>query len=102
MTAEETEKLLLGLLKGEHSSLTIGFNDDHACNYATAQMWRDEWGFYGGRFDDRIDWVSDEERERAIAQNSVWTLQWYPNTPIGFNCIGASSLSALLTTIQKE
>lgn len=83
---------LLILLKGEFSSLTIGFNEDHACNYATAQRYHDEWGQYGaGNNDARIKWVSEEERQKAIRENSVWTIQWYPNTPIGFNCVGAST-----------
>lgn len=93
METRETEKLLT-LLSGPHSSLHIGFNDDHACNYATAQEWHDEWGFYRGDENDRIDWASEGERLRAIQTNSVWTIQWYPNTPVGFNCVGASTLDA--------
>lgn len=86
---------LLKLLKGKHSSLHIGFNDDHACNYATAQEWHDEYGFYGGgRDQDRITWASEEERQKALAGNSVWTIQWYPDTPIGFYCVGASTFEA--------
>jgi len=86
---------LLTLLKGEFSSLTIGFNDDHACNYATAQSWHDEWEQYGGDADDdRIEWVSEEERLKAIRENSVWTIQWYPDTPVGFYCVGASTFEA--------
>ena len=87
---------LLSLLKGEFSSLTIGFNDEHACNYATAQKYHDEWGQYGGGTaeNDRIDWPSEEERQKAIRENSVWTIQWYPNTPIGFNCVAASTFEA--------
>ncbi|MEY1555352.1 hypothetical protein AB3Y40_06920 [Yoonia sp. R2331] len=54
-------EILKGLLDGEFSSLTIGFNDDHACNYATAQQFHDEWGFYGGGADCRIEWVSEKE-----------------------------------------
>ena len=86
---------LLTLLNGEFSSLTIGFNDDHASNHATAQRWHDEWGFYGGgRDDDRITWPSEEERLKAIRENSVWTIQWYPETPVGFCCVGASTFEA--------
>lgn len=99
---KRAESLLLGLLKGEYSSLTIGFNDDHACNYVKAEGWRDEYGFYTGDDKDRIAWVSDDEREKAIADNSVWTLQWYPRTPVGFECLGASSLSAILALIENK
>ena len=85
---------LLVLLNGEFSSLIIGFNDDHACNYADAQRWRDEWGMYSGDREDRIHWASEEERQKAIKENSVWTIQWYPETPVGFCCVGASTFEA--------
>jgi hypothetical protein len=42
-----------------------------------------------------MDWVSPEEQARAIATDNIWELQWYPHTPIGFNRIAASSLSAI-------
>lgn len=96
------EAELRQLLSGEYSSLTIAFNEQHAANYATAQRWHDEWGMYGGGADhDHVTWVSEEERVAALACNSVWTCHWYPNTPVGFNCIGASSLPALISALRK-
>jgi hypothetical protein len=97
----ELEKMLRSLLLGNFSSLTIGFNDYHAANYVTAEGWRDEYGFYTGGKDDVIDWVSEEDRLAAIANNSVWTAQWYPETPNGFHVIGASSLEALLSALRE-
>ncbi len=88
---------LLKLLKGEFSCLTIGFNDDHTPNYVNAQRWADEYGEYRGDDDDRIHWVSEEERQKAIRENSVWTIQWYPDTPVGFCCVGASTFEAAAT-----
>ena len=85
---------LLKLLNGEYSSLIIGFNTDHSINYADAQRWHDEWGKYGGD-KDTIDWPSEEERMKAIKENSVWTIKWYPETPIGFCCVGASTFEAV-------
>lgn len=102
MSEDELQAALRSLLKGQHSSLTIGFNDDHACNYVTAEGWRDEYGFYGGDEKDIIDWASDEEREKAIRENSVWTVQWYPDTPVGFFCVGASTLKAAVEFAIKE
>jgi hypothetical protein len=87
-------QLLIKLLNGKYSSLKIGFNDDHACNYVTAEGWRDEYGFYTGDETDIIKWASEEEREKAIRENSVWTIEWYPNTPVGFCCVGASTFQA--------
>jgi len=86
---------LLVLLHGQFSSLSIGFNEDHACNYVTAQGWHDEYGFYGGgRSDDPVRWVSEEERQKALATNSVWSIQWYPETPVGFCLVAASTFEA--------
>ncbi len=86
---------LLALLHGEFSSLTIGFNEAHAINYVTAQAGHDDLGFYSGNIDDdHISWPSDEERLKAIRENSVWTIQWYPQTPVGFCCVGASTFEA--------
>lgn len=31
---------------------------------------------------------------KAIRENSVWTIQWYPDTPVGFACVGASTFEA--------
>ena len=95
------EASLRNLLLGEHSSLTLSFND-HAPSYVTAQGWHDEYGFYQGGENDNIDWPSEEERLKALRENSVWVLQWYPRTPIGFNCIGASSLPSLFAYLATQ
>lgn len=90
-------ELLKQLLEGEYSSLTIGYNDEHACNYTDAQGWHDKWGMYGADpqdDQDRIDWASEEERQAALRENSVWTIQWYPRTPVGFYCVAASTFEA--------
>lgn len=41
-------------------------------------------------------WISPEEKANALRSGEVWTLQWYPHTPIGFNKLAASTLEALL------
>lgn len=45
---------------------------------------------------DMYQWQSDECKARAIATNEIWTLQWYPETPIGFNAVAAPTLEELL------
>ena len=47
-------------------------------------------------------WVSDLERTRAQETGDIWTLQWYPNTPVGFYCVAASSLEAVLKAAQHD
>lgn len=97
---EEEEKLLLSLLNGEFSSLTISFNDAHAPNYCTAKTWLKE-GPDSGGYTDLDDWVSEEERDAAIENNTVWQAHWYPDTPVGFYSLMASSLPALLAGLRK-
>lgn len=41
-------------------------------------------------------WVSPEQRQKAIDTNECWTLQWYPETPIGFHILSAADLDVLL------
>lgn len=88
---------LLKLLHGKFSCLTIDFNSDHAVNYEMADNWLD----YQSD-ESRIEWASEDEKKRAIARNSVWTIQWYPDNPVGFNCVGASTFEAAAAFALKE
>lgn len=47
--------------------------------------------------DELTTWESDEHKKRAIETKQLWTLQWYPNTPIGFYRVAAPTLEELLT-----
>ena len=89
------EAVLRSLIKGEFSSLILSFNDGPGPNYTTVQA-MDEDGVGHG------DWVSDAERSLAYASNSEWVLQWYPETPVGFCAIRASSLAAIFDAIATE
>lgn len=83
------------LLKGKYSCLHLTFNVEHAINYDTVE------GFIRcGQYDPE-SWVSPEEMQKSIDTNSVWTLQWYPDTPIGFYTLRASSIEALLKAIEE-
>ena len=52
-------------------------------------------------FYDAKDFISQEEWHKAVKEDSVWVLQWYPNTPIGFNRIAASTLQAIETKLKE-
>lgn len=94
---EELEAMLRGLLKGEFSSLHLTFNDGNGPNYMSVKDWLTEGPEWA-----QGDWVSDDEREKGIATNSMWQLQWYPDTPIGSYTIAASSLTALVRHMANE
>lgn len=76
-------------------ALTVEFNPQ-AVYYQTVAQWIQE----------RVDgvgepqWVSDEERARAIAQETLWVCQWYPSTPIGSCELAASSFEALMAAVN--
>lgn len=48
------------------------------------------------------DWVSEEQKAKAIATNDCWFLQWYPHTPVGFCILAAADLDVLLEAANKE
>lgn len=40
--------------------------------------------------------ISDEERQKCIDEDNIWVLQWYPNTPVSFYAVAASTLEGVL------
>jgi len=73
----------------KHLALILTHND-HLLVYQTVER-SIELGDHG--YD---CWVSEEQREKAIATNDCWTLQWYPDTPVGFCILSAADLDVLL------
>jgi hypothetical protein len=53
-------------------------------------------------FYDPGDFVSEKEWLKAVKENSVWKLQWYPDTPIGFYIVCASTLDAIEEDIRAR
>jgi hypothetical protein len=51
---------------------------------------------------DNCEWVSPEEKLKAIELNSVWELHWYPDTPIGSYKVVASSLEAIQKHMKEH
>jgi hypothetical protein len=51
---------------------------------------------------EQCQWISDDEKRKAIAKDTVWELHWYPDTPVGFYSCCASSLKALLADVEKN
>ena len=66
-------------------------HNEHRDVYETVEQ------FYESDF-----FVSPEEWSKAIKEDSVWVLHWYPETPIGFYQIAASTLEAIETEIRAR
>ena len=70
------------------NSLHLTRDGDHACNYVTAKEWIEEF---------QPDWFVDDppdEVQKMKDTNTIWTLQIYPRTPIGFDAWNRSTLDA--------
>ena len=98
---EKLELELRGLLKGKQSSLTLSFNDDNGPNYQTVaeSIEEDEGREKGTQW---YRFCSPEERQECCNTNSIWTLQWYPDTPVGFYSISAPTLNRLFAFLRTE
>jgi hypothetical protein len=53
------------------------------------------------RENELYEFASEEAKQRAIATDEIWTLHWYPETPISFNAIAAPTLEELLELAAK-
>ena len=70
-------------------------HNSHKDVYESAKDWMD------GRFD-LYEWKDDESKQRAIDTDSIWTLQWYPDTPVGFYAVAAPTLEELIAFASEE
>lgn len=75
----------------KHVSATLTHNQ-HKNYYKTVAREIEDEGFGY----DVSSWVSDEEMRKAIDTDECWTFQWYPETPVGFCVLSASTLDVLM------
>lgn len=74
------------------AGMTIAHNE-HKTSYMPVEQWADV---------NSLSWVNMEERAKAIAEDSIWTIHWYPDTPIGFYSVSASTFEAVLSFAISE
>lgn len=67
-------------------------HNDHKSNYITVQQ-AIERNYHGY---DPDDFPDAEELAIAIATDSVWMIQWYPDTPVGFYNVSAATFERAL------
>lgn len=48
------------------------------------------------------DWAYSDSRKKAIENDSLWELQWYPNTPVGFNIVYGSTLEECIKKANED
>lgn len=77
------------------ASLHLTHNQHLAYYKTVAQEIEDEGHGYN-------DWVNEEQKQKAVATNECWTLQWYPETPNGFCILSAADLDVLLAAALES
>lgn len=75
-----------------HLSLTINHNE-HKCYYETVEEHLQN--------APKGTWVSSESRDRAIQDNDMWSIQIYPETPVGFYIIYGRTLEEILNYLAN-
>ena len=79
------------------AGLTLSHNDHKGSYYTIKEAIEHE--NFGMR---DFDWVSEEQKQKAIDTDECWTLQWYPDTPVGFFVKSAADLEALLDFVEQN
>lgn len=88
MTPEQTSDPLTGLT---YVNMSIE-HQPHAPSYTSVEKYLSE------------DWspdITDEDKAECIRTGQLWVIQWYPNTPVGFNCVGAPTLERAIQIARK-
>ena len=78
------------------NSLHLARNGDHACNYRTAKEWIEE---------DAPEWFEHTPVELIEAMketNTIWSLQIYPDTPIGSYCWYGPTLHSVIEQARAD
>lgn len=75
------------------AGLSLSHNE-HRNYYESVEQWLE------GR-PEMYEWQAPSARLRAIETDEVWTLQWYPDTPVGFLAIAAPTLQELFVLLRS-
>lgn len=80
------------LFPAHKCGMHLGHNE-HKNIYETAEQWIGDntW----------CDWENEEAKQRDIEIDEIWTLQWYPNTPVGFYALAAPTRPELLAYVMR-
>ena len=92
----DTVKIIKKIIKNteEKGNFTIEWNPQRSYYQTVEEYLEDN--------PDYLDFISEEEKEKAIKKNSLVYLQWYTRTPTGFNTYAASDFEILFKYMEKE
>lgn len=100
------EASLLSALPKYDVCLTINHND-HKSVYATVLQYLTHMSIgYGGTNGadpySADEWVSREDFDVSVATGELWSIQWYPSTPVGFGKVYGSTLANALRKATEK
>lgn len=74
-------------------SMTLTHNE-HRIYYEDPAQWIEDnkWA----------QWKDQESKDRAIKTNSIWTIQWFPVTPIGSYAFAAPTCDEVLAMAKAS
>jgi hypothetical protein len=78
------------------NSFSLGRDENHACNYMTAKQWIEE-----TCHEDFQD-VAPDELQRMKDTNTIWALQIYPHTPVGFNVWYGATAESVVDAAMRD
>lgn len=90
------DDLAVNLCTGEFSSLSVSFNDFKSDYITAAEAIRRQSDYYAA------DSFTKGGLERCIETNTIWTLHWYPETPIGFCLIHGPTFAEVIAEAQEK
>ena len=93
---ERTEARWVWLTTLKCNSLHLTRDEDHACNYVSAKEWIEDY------HPEIFEGTDPEELQRMKDTNTIWRLQIYPNTPIGFNVWHGATAEAAVDAAMKD
>ena len=77
---------------------------EHKCGlYVTHNEHRDYYESIEAYIKDRdVEFESEDEKAKSIATDSLWSIQWYPRTPVGFCIVYASTFEEALRLANES
>lgn len=75
-------------------------HNEHRNKHQTVEQWIEDFETVSAA---EVPWSNDDSRARCIAQDSVWVLQWYTDTTVGFwMTVGATLEEVLRAAVAVE
>lgn len=88
----DLERELREMIRSESGGLELSFNSHRVDHLTTAEHLAQ---------DDCNEWVSEEQKQKALEKNSVWELRWYPWGSTSWSQVAAADLPELFAYLER-